>query len=505
MRPSPGLLIPFTVLVALLGGSCGSRELHGGTAVRAAGSQPQLRRPYPRGRWRTASFAELDRTVLWVSHILIQHVDSRSTLSPLRGFGWSPDERASTHSDAEASALAQRVAALAQAHPETFSQLAAQYSDDAPTRARGGSLGARTASALPAHFLDAIEVMSPGETSQVVSTELGYHVLLLRNPPPLEQVSGRRIVIRYRSTAGRGEVTRTRAEALALAQRIAREARSGAPFEQLVDRYSEGDDRVLGGDLGTWSTREPNSEPTAIEALAQLPIGGVFDGVIESSVGFSILQRTPPRARTMLGAEIALFGIDRTGADDGLDAARALTEAAQRDPEAIRRYTGAPATHFVDGHFEPLLTAALRSLSVGEVCKVPLELAGAYAVFRRVAGETHSEPPFNYELPAPRVLSLASLDDFVRASQPEQLTYSLSQISPLVEGMLSGEEKATVERIWRDLAGAFQSADTPDKRASAYQTALASLHGALSEARYAQLTGAFQRWVSVELTELDRP
>jgi hypothetical protein len=494
------------MIVVSLGCACGSDASDLGTSARAAGSQVQTTlRGYPRGRWRTASFADLDRTVLWVSHILIRHVGAQSDLSPLRAVGWFPNAVPSTRSESAARALALRVAELAQAHPETFSQLAAQYSEDEPTRARGGSLGPRAASALPAHFLDAIEVMAPGETSQLVSTGLGYHVLLLHNPPPLARVSGRRIVIRYESTTGRGEVTRTRADGLALAQRIAREALAGAPFEQLIERYSEGDDIALGGDLGTWSTREPSLEPSAIEALAQLPLGGVFDGVIESGAGFSILQRTPPRAPTTLGADLALFGFDRANADGALAAARDLIKGAQRDPEAIRRHTGAAATHFVDGHYEPLLTAALRKLALGEVCKTPLQLDGAYAVFRRVASGPRPELPFSYELPTPKVASLTLLDDFVRASQPEQLAYSLSQLSPIVDGMLSGEEKTRVKRIWYELAGAFKVADSPDKRASAYETALASLHGALSETRYAQLTGALQRWVSAELTELDRP
>src|SRR5262245_16177008 len=36
---------------------------------------------YPNGRWRLAPFAELNRTVLWVSHIVILHKDSHAALA----------------------------------------------------------------------------------------------------------------------------------------------------------------------------------------------------------------------------------------------------------------------------------------------------------------------------------------------------------------------------------------------------------------------------------------
>src|SRR6185503_5566033 len=42
---------------------------------------------YPHGRWRLAPFADLNRTVLWVSHIVILHKDSHAELAR-RKLGW---------------------------------------------------------------------------------------------------------------------------------------------------------------------------------------------------------------------------------------------------------------------------------------------------------------------------------------------------------------------------------------------------------------------------------
>jgi len=475
----------------------------------AAARAAQAARPHPdyaRGRWRVASFDEIERTVLWTSHILIRHAAVNHELSPLRPFDWNPDGPASTRSDADARALAERVADLGRAHPENFAQLAAQYSEDAITRGRGGSLGGRSAAALPSRFLDAIEVMVPGETSQVVSSALGYHVFLWRNPPPDVRVAGRRIVIRYRGTLGRGNVSRSRDEARALAERILTQAKSDTPFEALVARYSEGDDRVLGGDVGTWSTREPSNEPALIEALADVPIGGVLDSLCESNLGFSIAQRTAASERTWLGAELEVFGFDPADATAERDAAkhtRDLIAEKQHAPDAISHI---PVQRVIDGHFEPTLTAALRRLATGEITPEPVAFDGGYAVMRRVAVDgAWPEPPLYYDLPKPRVASLTLLDNFVRTSRPAQLADSLTQVQDLVSGLLSDAEKPRVDAIWRDLAAAFMLADTSDKRSLAYSAALGALHRTLSEARYAQLTGVLQRWVSGALTELDRP
>src|SRR5688572_5397618 len=50
--------------------------IHGMTVPRA-GPLPALASPYPRGAWRKASAAELERVVLWPSHLLIRYTGAR--------------------------------------------------------------------------------------------------------------------------------------------------------------------------------------------------------------------------------------------------------------------------------------------------------------------------------------------------------------------------------------------------------------------------------------------
>src|SRR4249920_3570252 len=63
---------------------------------------------YPPGPWRLAPFKELDRTVLWVSHIVVMSEASQPLGSRLRNLGWQPDSLP-TRSAQAARALIERV------------------------------------------------------------------------------------------------------------------------------------------------------------------------------------------------------------------------------------------------------------------------------------------------------------------------------------------------------------------------------------------------------------
>jgi protein-disulfide isomerase len=113
------------------------------------------------------------------------------------------------------------------------------------------------------------------------------------SPEPAARVlfGAKHILVMYqgarRSSAG---VTRTKAEALTLARSIAKKARAGQPFEDLVTKYSD-EPRAAerGGDLGKFPGNVMVPEfQTGLEAT---PVGKISD-VVETPFGYHVILRT---------------------------------------------------------------------------------------------------------------------------------------------------------------------------------------------------------------------
>ncbi|EGZ47150.1 peptidylprolyl isomerase [Neisseria wadsworthii] len=87
--------------------------------------------------------------------------------------------------------LAEKVAAEAKARPESFGELAKQYSSDAATVGNGGNLGfIQKGGQLPKAFEDAVFAMEQGKVSGPVQVDYGYHIIKLneiRDKPNFEQ------------------------------------------------------------------------------------------------------------------------------------------------------------------------------------------------------------------------------------------------------------------------------------------------------------------------------
>ena len=88
----------------------------------------------------------------------------------------------------ETQAEAQKIAD--EATPENFSELANDYSIDPTAKQNGGDLGTMLGSQLDPVFAAAAVALKPGEISQPVQTQYGWHVIMLVSvdTPPLEQV-----------------------------------------------------------------------------------------------------------------------------------------------------------------------------------------------------------------------------------------------------------------------------------------------------------------------------
>lgn len=93
----------------------------------------------------------------------------------LIGFGVSATPQAKQ----EAFAKAKDVLAQVKKNPEKFAELAKKYSQDPGSAEKGGDLGTFGRGAMVKPFEDAAFAMKPGEISDLVESEFGYHIIKL--------------------------------------------------------------------------------------------------------------------------------------------------------------------------------------------------------------------------------------------------------------------------------------------------------------------------------------
>ncbi|MEO8179785.1 MAG: peptidylprolyl isomerase [Deltaproteobacteria bacterium] len=375
--------------------------------------------PYPHGAWRMASTSDLRNVVLWVSHLLIRHQGVPSRDVPFCVAGWASLPPAPARSRLDALQLARRISAEARGQPDQFAPLVARYSEDITTANRGGSLAGVQAYDLLRwpQVLDAMAVLRPGEVSNVVETEYGFHVFYRRPPPERQTVNGSRIVIGHSRApflaALRREPpsTRSREEAFQLAQSVyARAAADPSHFTELVAAWSEHPSAVLNGDMGEWSTGEVSDYPTQVEVLSQLAVGEVA-APVETLFGWEILLRTPNRLReiyAMTPVEVRFEidpSADGTSESSAWQRAQELAQLLQANPERFdalqRQECCVRSVQLPDGRGAPALLAALKALRLNQIANEPIRSGFSYVIPKRIAPTPIAAVPTRFELPTP--------------------------------------------------------------------------------------------------------
>ena len=106
-----------------------------------------------------------------------------------------------------------------------------------------------------------------------------------------ERLGAKHVLVMYRgSLKAPPEVTRSKEEARALAQRVSAEARKGAKWSALVAQYSDEPGAAgRGGNLGTF--KRGAMVPEFEEALLKLQAGEISEPV-ETPFGFHVIVRT---------------------------------------------------------------------------------------------------------------------------------------------------------------------------------------------------------------------
>jgi hypothetical protein len=470
--------------------------------------------PYPPGRWRLADPVEIDRVVLWASQIVVRHGESR--VDPAFAMAdWHSATPGGQRTRAQAYVLARELREQASKNPGAFADLARRRSEDVATQPLGGSLGGVPATQLVLwpQVLDALAATPPGQVSQVVETPYGFHVFLRRVPPAEETVTGAHIVIAHGDAGwirilGRGDPQppRSRDEALALANQLYERAKERPEeFAQLVEQYSDHRDSARGGDMGTWSTREPTFYPREVELLAGLALGEIAPP-LDSPVGFQIIMRVPNRAREHYAMEQLRLTFDplRPAPDPSsksavLEQASALARELRENPtrfaELQKEHCCEYSEDWIEGRGTPALTAALSGLEVGQLATQPVQSESSYVIPRRVEVPAGDHPPTLFELPEPRTPNIVALvksrdDAFLKGelqSLGDEVLAGLALPDPLA---------ARVTALHRDEAR-FVGLTTPEARVGAFNALLSDMKGLLEPSSYprylALVDGHFER------------
>lgn len=376
--------------------------------------------PYPPGPWRTAAPQDVLRLVLWPAHLLVRYDGVKVPDDvPFKMADFHSVPAPPTRSRDEALALARELARRAQENPERFAELVREHSEDLPRRELGGSLGGIPAEQLTPwpEVLDALTALAPGGVSNVVETWYGFHVFQRRAAPPPDTVSGRRIVIAHDQARFLSAVridaqpARSRSEAFALARQLHERARAAPEeFPNLVERYSEHPDRVIGGDIGTWHNHDLTHFPWEVEALDQLEVGEVAPP-FDSLFGVELVMRVPNVERVSYAIEGIRLVCNPAAPDSDPESvasvqaeATRLSNELRQDPsrlEALSQRYSPYRDQWLDGRGLPELTAAIREVAVGEVLPTPTRSGRYFLIGRRVPPRAFPPVTALIDLPAP--------------------------------------------------------------------------------------------------------
>lgn len=208
-----------------------------------------------------------------LSHILLEIAPSSETLDSLKS-------------------KAERIRDLAQ-EGEDFVRLASTYSDD-PTGERGGDLGFFKKGDMIPKFEGVAFALKPGEISDVVETEFGYHIIKVEERQD-DQVHARHILL----LVGSSERDTMRTEELA--DSLYHLLLEGADFAELAKEFSSDEEsQKMGGELGWYPVEQMT--PEIKEGVKDLEVGQV-SRPLKSQFGIHILKALDKREGRKLSLE----------------------------------------------------------------------------------------------------------------------------------------------------------------------------------------------------------
>ena len=171
-----------------------------------------------------------------------------------------------------------------------FAQVAAVFSD-ANDATQGGALGWRQGDRLPVLYAQASEKMKAGETSEVLRSANGFHIMRLidkragEQKAIVEQNKARHILVRVNDLVGE-------AEAKAKIERMKDRIGGGSKFEDVAKLGSEDGSALKGGELG-WVS--PGDTVAEFEAAMKAAAINTIVGPVRTQFGFHLIEVTERR------------------------------------------------------------------------------------------------------------------------------------------------------------------------------------------------------------------
>jgi len=176
---------------------------------------------------------------------------------------------------------------------QDFAQLASSYSDD-PTGKEGGNLGFFRKGDMIPTFEEVAFALKPGEISQVVETEFGYHIIKVEEKKD-DLVHARHILILVHPLQKDTLLIKE------LADSLYHQLLEGADFGELAKEFSSDEEsKKLGGELGWYPVAQMS--PEFREGVKDLQIGNVSPP-LESQFGVHILKVLDKREQRKLTLE----------------------------------------------------------------------------------------------------------------------------------------------------------------------------------------------------------
>jgi peptidyl-prolyl cis-trans isomerase SurA len=259
-------------------------------------------------------FREDVRTEMLISRLREREVDSRVVVSDAEIQSFLRGQEGQTEKVDEYNLAHILVAVPEQATPEQvntrrsraetalaqirqgadFRQVAAGFSD-APDAFEGGAMGWRPAARLPGIFLEAAKKLKVGQSSDILRSPAGFHIILLVDkrgsdtPVMVTQTHARHILVRLNEVVSENDAKNRLSD---LKDRI----EHGTDFNELARLHSDDGSAAKGGDLGWISPGDV--VPEFEQAMNALKPGQVSDP-FKSPFGWHIVQVLERRDQDM--------------------------------------------------------------------------------------------------------------------------------------------------------------------------------------------------------------
>lgn len=339
----------------------------------------------------------------------LQAIESQVTVSDAEIKSWyeghkdryqQPEERRASHiliaadkgDKAQAKAKAEEVLKEVQKNPAAFPELAKKYSQDPGSAAKGGDLGFFGRGAMVKPFEDTVFKLKEGETSGIVESDFGFHIIKLTGIHSGKEKALSEVRPEIEAELKKQAASRKFAEAA--------EGFSNLVYEQADSLKPVADKFKLTVQQSGWLTRQPNpaNGPLANEKL----LGAVFsEDAVKNKRNTEAVEVAP---NTLVAARIAEY---KPAALQPFDALKDKIEAMLKRQEAqalVKKAGEAKLAALKKGEPEQVSWGAAKTVSrldpgsvqpqavpaifKADAAKLPayagFELPGGYALYKVV-------------------------------------------------------------------------------------------------------------------------